>query len=123
MQVKAEEKIEAKNWLQLADEVDYSAKILIRYCLAQLAKAPLDKSKELAALAEAAELDGSVELSVIRIIITEKKLLEEPDPNEPTRNMLEHRIERLESLKKLTDELRTAMQEQLELLGPEKAAS
>jgi hypothetical protein len=117
------QKVGAKNWLELANEVDYSAKILIRYCLSQAAKAPLDKSKEWLALAEAAELDNGVEVPVLHIIIDEKKLLEDPDPNEPTRKTLEYRIKRLEGLRKLADELVTALEKQLKQLGPRKATS
>ena len=44
-------------WLNFADELDYSAKILIGYCLNQAAQNALDKSAEWVALAEAAGAD------------------------------------------------------------------
>jgi hypothetical protein len=38
--------IEAKKWLDAADGLDYTARILIRYCLVLAADQALDKSQE-----------------------------------------------------------------------------
>jgi hypothetical protein len=48
---------EAGRWLNIAKGLDYSARVLIRYCLACAAESALDKSKEWVALAEAAGVD------------------------------------------------------------------
>lgn len=70
-----DEKDETKSWLKVIDGLDYSARVLIRYCLAQAAQTALDKSVEWVALAEAAGADDSVESPIIRVIVEEDSML------------------------------------------------
>ncbi len=92
----ADENEETKSWLKLADEVDYTAKILIRYCLCQAAQSSLNKSLEWVALAQAAGVDKSVEFPIIRVIFEENAVLNASDPGEIEKERIMDRIERLE---------------------------
>lgn len=111
----AEERSDAQKWLELADGVDYSAKILIRYCLAEAAQAAKDKSKKWVKLAEAAGRGEDFDLSVIRLINNEHDLLKDNEPDDQARRLLEDRIQRLESFFELADsflsELRVRLKE------------
>lgn len=97
----AEENDETKSWLKLIDGLDYSAKILIRYCLTQAAQNALNKSLEWVSLAEAASADESAEFPLVHMIIEEDSILKASDPAEKERKHIEDRIERLESFAKM----------------------
>ena len=93
----AEDNDETESWLKLIDGLDYSAKLLIRYCLTQAAKSALDKSVEWVSLAEAAGADEGAEFPLIRIVTMEDSLSKGADPNEEERKRIEERAERLEA--------------------------
>jgi hypothetical protein len=65
--------------LDLVSGLDYSAKLLIGYCLAEAARAAADKSKEWVKLAEAAGTEDDVSEIVIRFVSTSADLGKEPD--------------------------------------------
>lgn len=94
-----------KNWLKLVDELDYSAKILIRYCLTQAAQSALNKSVEWVRLAQAAGVDDGPEFSVIQIILEEDSMLKASDASEEKKKYIENRINRLESFAKMAMEV------------------
>ena len=98
-----EENTKTKKWLELADGLDYSAKILIRYCLAQAAQVAIDRSKEWVALAKEVGQENGGDFSVIRIIINESNLLKESEPDDSARKMLEERIGRLKAFSNMAD--------------------
>jgi len=110
-----EENDETKSWLKLIDGLDYSAKILIRYCLTQAAQNALNKSLEWVGLAEAAGADESAEFPLIHMIIEEDSVLKASDPDEKERKHIKERIERLESFAEMAiavvSELRKKVQE------------
>lgn len=97
----AEENDETETWLKLIDGLDYSAKILIRYCLTQAAQNAINKSVEWVALAEAAGADEGIEIPLIRVIIDEDNMLKESDADVKARKRIEERIERLEGFAKM----------------------
>lgn len=98
---KSKENDATKSWLELIDGLDYSAKILIRYCLIQAAQNAIDKSAEWVALANAADVDEGIEFSLIHMIWDENSLLKESDPDVQEKKRIEDRIERLENFAKL----------------------
>jgi hypothetical protein len=110
---KADVNAEAKKWLELAEGLDYSAKILIRYCLEQASQDALDKSQEWVRLAEVAGLEGSIELPVIRFITAENELASESETDERARKLLEDRISRLNSFKEMAESLASDMRRKL----------
>ena len=91
-----EEKSEADTWLDMVSGLDYSAKILIGYCLAEAARAAVDKSKEWVKLAEAAGAEDGVPEIVIRFVSTPADLGKEPDVHAEARRQLQDRLKRLE---------------------------
>jgi hypothetical protein len=115
---KAGEENEAKSWLKLVDGLDYSARVLIRYCLGKAAQAAADKSEEWVALAEAAGADDEVELPTVRLIMDEKNLLKKkPDPKEAIRKRLQGRIDRLQSFTKMAKSLISVLKRRLRQLS------
>lgn len=104
----------SKKWLELAEGLDYSAKILIRYCLEQASQDALDKSQEWVRLAELAGLEDGIEFPVIRLITAENKLANESETNTRARKLLEDRISRLDAFKDMADSLATDMRRKLQ---------
>lgn len=100
-----EENDETKSWLKLIDGLDYSAKILIRYCLTQAAQTAFNKSVEWVALAEAAGADESAEVLLVNMILEENDLLKASDPGERETKRIEDRIDRLEEFAKMAMEV------------------
>lgn len=93
----AKETDETNSWLKLIDGLDYSARILIRYCLNQAAQKSLNKSVEWVTLAEASGAEESIEFPLIRVILEEDSVLKGCDPSEEERKRIEDRIGRLEA--------------------------
>lgn len=104
---------EVTSWLQLIDNLDYSARILIRYCLAQAAQNALDRSVQWIGLAEAAGADEGTEFSLVRIIIQEDSTLKASDPGEEERKRLENRIERLQAFAKTAMSVASRLRKQV----------
>jgi hypothetical protein len=104
---------ETRKWLKLVDALDYSAKILIRYCLAQAAQTASDKSKKWVALAKEAGLEDDLDLSVVRFITDESDLLKADKPTNRARKLLEDRIKRLDGFKAMVDTLASDLRQQL----------
>lgn len=113
-----EEQSEAATWLAMVDGLDYSAKILIGYCLAEAARAAVDKSKEWVKLAEAAGVDDSASEIVIRFISSNADLGKDQDANAEVRQRLEDRIGRLEGFIKLAEPVAVDLKARLEALPP-----
>ncbi len=111
---KSEESSGARKWLELADGLDYSAKVLIRYCLEQASQDAIDKSQEWVTLAEAAGLEEAIEFPVIRFITAENELANESGTDERARRLLEDRISRLNAFKKMADALASDLCRKLE---------
>ncbi|ESZ49315.1 hypothetical protein X730_05625 [Mesorhizobium sp. L103C565B0] len=90
----------SQQWLQLAERLDYSARILIRQCLANAADNAIDKSKEWVALAQKAGLE-QIELPILRIIIADGDLADTSDPDEEQRKLLKDRADKLRGVVEL----------------------
>lgn len=113
------ESAEQEKWLNLADGLDYSAKVLIGYCLAEAADTALDKSKEWVKLAAEIDDDGVPEI-VIRFTSKARDDNEEPDLNEGVRSILVDRINRLRGFLKIAESLADTLEERLHALPPAK---
>jgi len=108
-----EQNAEARKWLNIIDGLDYSAKILIRYCLTQVAQNTFDKSKDWVALADAVGFEENIDLTVIRFITDESDLLKTSEPKNRARELLEDRIARLDGFKEMASALAFDMRRQL----------
>lgn len=109
----AAETSEQRRWLALADELDYSAKVLIGYCLAEAAEAALDKSKEWVTLATEIEDDGVPEI-VVRIVSAAADVINESEVNEASRSLLKDRIQRLHAFLEMAESLVNTLEECLQ---------
>ena len=97
-----DENNETKSYLEMVAGLDYSAKILIGFFLAEAARATADKSKEWVTLAEAAGADDGVSEIVIRFVTGNDDLRKEIDESADSRRVLQERISRLEGFIKLS---------------------
>jgi hypothetical protein len=113
------EEAEAQKWLDLADQFDNTARILIRHCLAQAASAALDKAREWVRLAETAGADEGIERLVVQILAVEGDAGEAATNRE--REMLENRVERLELFVAEARKLAASWRDQLQVTASDLA--
>ena len=104
--------------------MDYSARVLIRYCLTQAAQNALNKSAEWVRLANAAGSDEGAEFPLVHLIIGEDSLLKGSDPSERENKRIEGHIERLETFTTMAiamiHELRKAVKPARSVIRQEK---
>ena len=110
---------EVKTWLDMAEGLDYSAKILIRYCLAEAAGSSKDNSKEWIQLAKSAGADSDIDEIVIRFISKENEIRQDPDPNDEAKRLLQDRIIRLEKFSKMSETVLQELKTRLAALPPQ----
>lgn len=89
------ENSEATTWLKMADGLDYSAKLLIRYCLVEAAKNAIEKSEKWVVLADEAGAEENIEITIVRTLYDEHMRLERSSPDEENRKKIQERIQRL----------------------------
>jgi hypothetical protein len=118
-----EKQSEMEAWLDVASNLDYSAKVLIAYCLAEAANAALDKSKEWVQLAEAAGADDGISETVARFLSRETDLGREPNPSDVVCSQLQNRMQRLEAFTNLAGVVLRVLRTRLEVLLPSKEGS
>lgn len=116
---------EAESWLNLVDGLDCSAKLLIRYCLAQAAKSAVDKSGHWVKIAEAAGIDDGSSEFIVRFFTQDDQLCEESSQYARTRQKIEGRLKRLESFVDMASSLKSDLRAQLEAMpqGPERESN
>jgi len=120
---KTKESKETVKWLELADGLDYSARSLIRYCLAQAAQTAVDKAKAWVKLAEKAGAEVDIDLPVIRFVSNENDLSNADKLNKVEQNLLENRIKKLDGFKKMADALASDLRQQLKRCKVSKSGS
>jgi hypothetical protein len=113
-----EEESASEFWLKMVNGLDYSAKLLIAYCLTQAASAAIDKSKEWVKLAQEAGAKDEVPEILISFVSDSSDLGKEPDPNSEARRRLQDRIKRLEVFSTLAVTLIGDLKARLEALPP-----
>lgn len=110
----AKEEGEEKSWLQYIDGLDYSARLLIRYCFTRAAQATLDKAAEWVALAEAAGADDGIEFPIIRMLVDENGLLMESDSGEIAKEQIQDRIRRLAKFIEMAEALAIELRQRIQ---------
>ncbi len=110
---KADEESDAtRQWLDYAEGLDYSARILIRYCLARASEGALDTTKEWVAAAKLAAEDDPPFLPVITFLSNETKIIE--DPSAEQKQDLEDRLRRLEAFSLIATTISASIRAELE---------
>ena len=94
---------DGEKWLQIAEAIDHSARILIGVCLARAAEDVVDGTKEWVELAEKAGEDDAVDIMAIRFVTRENELVRDEEPTDPDRRLLEERLRKLETFVELAD--------------------
>ncbi len=102
-----------KQWLDLVDGIEYSAKVLIRYALLSAAKSTKRKAEKWVELAQEADERVEIELPVVRMISDEGELMGASDPDERKRKLLEDRIDRLDNFTEMAGALAEDMRAKL----------
>lgn len=114
--IEDEDESETNVWLKLVDDLDYSAELLIGYCLEQAARNAVDKSKEWVKLAEAAGIDEGPPEIVVRFVSSRSELDQESKNNSELRRRASVRLERLEGFIKCANKLAEDLRVQLDTL-------
>ena len=95
----------ARSWLDLVEDLDYSARVLILYCLTQAAQATINQSAEWVALAKAAGAADGGEYHLVRVISGEAAMLKTAELEGETRKRIEDRTKRLEAFAQMAIEV------------------
>ncbi len=101
-------------WLNMASELDYTARMLIRYCLAMAAQDAVDKSRDWVALAKAITEEDDIDIRVVRFITNDVDDLNTAEPDDPKKRKIEDLLKRLEAFTDFSNELSSHFRQQLE---------
>ena len=99
-------------WLNKATEIDYAARILIRYCLTIAAQDSVEKSRDWVTLAEAIRKEGDI--MIIRYITNDTDVLNSEDVDDSAKIIMEDFLEKLEGFNQLSAELSLRFRQQLD---------
>ena len=97
----AGESEETRSRLNSVERIDCSARVLVRFALAQAASAAMDRSLEWVKLAESAGTDVTAEFPVIRVALEEESMSDGTGSGGIEKQLVEDPIERLESFAKV----------------------
>ena len=109
-----EESDATKRWLKKASAIDYAAKALIRYCLANAVQDAVDKSRDWIALAEAIAKDEETDIRAIRAIVEGAEDLKSENPDDKARARMEELVDKLEAFTAASNELSSHLRAQLD---------
>jgi hypothetical protein len=104
-----------EKWLRLAEGMDYIAKVLIGFCLAEAAASALDRSTEWVKRAEEIGDEGSYEIT-IRFLSRIEESNKPADPHAEQRKRLADRIKRMQAFMGLAESVVETLAERLEKL-------
>ncbi len=105
---------ETAQFLSIASGLDYTARILIRYCLAVAAREAVDGSMEWVALAEAAARGHDIDIKSVNIISDIADSLYPKDSDDLDKKKIEDIIKRLEGFTQFANGLAKHLQQQLD---------
>lgn len=92
---------EAREWLELAEGFDYSARVLMRFCLHNAARRSLHKNAAWVVTAMAAGTEEGFERPLLRVISGERDLLTGEKLDEVALKEIEKRISRLDGFTRM----------------------
>ena len=103
----------AKQWLRAACGLDYTARILIRYCLVLAAREAVDKSRDWVELAEAIVEKDDGDIRTVRFIADDTDTLNAENPDDSERVKIEDLLKKLEGFTNSADLLSSHLRQQL----------
>lgn len=101
-------------WLRDALEIDRTARMLIRYCLAIAARDPADECKDWLLLAEAVEEPSDNDIVTVRFISDVVDSIDSKSQEEQEKEIIEDLLQRLESICDLCDTLSSQLLKQFD---------
>ena len=103
-------------WLKTASELDYAARILIRYCLAMAARDAVDKSRDWVTLAEAIaeEENTDIDINIISLIMNDIDAMDSEISDDPAKAKIEDLLNKLETFTDFSSMLSSHFRQQLE---------
>ena len=107
-----------KQWLDLASGLDYTARVLIRYCLAITAREAVDKSRDWVGLAGAVAGEDDIDIRTVQFITDDVDALVSENPDDSEREKIEDLLKRLEAFADFSQTLASHLRGQLEPATP-----
>jgi hypothetical protein len=105
---------QTKHWLNIASELDYTARILIRYCLTNAAQKAVDKSRNWVALTETITKERDIDIKIIRAVMKDADVFHAQIPDDQGREEVEELLKKLEGFVDLVNELSAHLRQQLD---------
>ena len=102
-----------RQWLDIASELDYAARVLIRYCLAIAAQEAVDKSRDWVALAQAIAEEGDTDVRMALSLADDVEVLNSESPDDTARAKIEDLLKRLEAFTAFSSTLSSCLRGQL----------
>lgn len=99
------ESSETQKWIHAAQELDWTAKILIGFCLAEAAQEAHDKAQEWVKLAEKAGLEDHITGIVVRFIAGTTDRIQEPEMKDALIQTISDRKNRLEKFTSISNSI------------------
>lgn len=113
MAADAEPDTEVGRWLKIADNVDSTARQLVRHCLVRASQTAQEKTAEWVALAEAAGLDDDMDVRALRALMLEAELSGDEAPEDAERKEIERRLSGLEAFQEVAEGLAADLRSKL----------
>lgn len=113
----AAEDSEVEEWLQLADGIEFTARMLIVQCLVEASAEAGNKMRAWIAMAEAAGIEEDAPTVVFRFVNDEYDAVTTADPDEARREELQNRIKRLREFARLAKMLESRLRARLQAVA------
>ena len=110
---KDDEDNQSKKWLEIASELDYTARILIRYCIAVAAQEATDKSREWLTLAEAVANTKDIDIACVRFIFEDVDTMNSENSDNKEKREIEDLLTRLDGFTHFANELSSYLRQRL----------
>jgi hypothetical protein len=107
-------------YLELVEGIDYTARVLIEYALGEAAALSKGKVRDWI-LAAQADVEEGQDIAIVRKLISMSDDLNDTDPDEERREMLQDRLKRLQSFQAFADIAIDVLQKRLAKTKPKPA--
>jgi len=108
-----DENAQTTQWLGIASGLDYTARILIRYCLTVAAQNAVDKSRDWVALSEAIAKEDDIDIKIVRFVTTDSAALNSENQDDQGKAEIEELLKRLEGFTQFASVVSAHLRKQL----------